>query len=265
MRRRTSRDSVVAVLMWFTTSALAGDVQIIEAPDEPYPTERVVEWVGLFNHEMVAHLEGGNKYRTLKWQSPPPENLDVIREELLTPRTWKISVRKKPDINSEEIGIIEITATPDDEVIPVSQLGLTATFHPAASGTPIPFVPDLFDRDWGYGPWFHQTALERKNHWFLLPKNPLPQPGWISTNDLGEEPHVVRVEVGTIYILDDRSITIVGSDPDAVLIRDEQHGDYFCGDDPPAIEPAEITRMPYKDLYNKDGHLRLKTKYTRGC
>ena len=256
---------MVAMSLWFAAAALAGDIQLVEVPDRPYPTERVVEWVGLFNYAMVNHLEGGNKYTRQKSQSPPPENLEVLRQKLLTPRAWRIAVRKEPDVNSEEIGVIEITATPDDGLIPGSQVGLTAAFRPTASDSPIPFVPDLFDRDWGYGPWFHQTALDRKDHWFRLPKNPLPEPGWISADDLGEEPHVVRLQVGSVYILDDRSITIVGSDSDTVRIRNEQDGDFFCGDDPPAIEPADIARIPYKDLYDKDGHLRLKKKYTRGC
>lgn len=265
IRTRAVRYSVVAMSLWFAATALAGRIQLIEVPDEPYPTERVVEWVGLFNQAMVDHLEGGNQYAALKGKSPPPENLEALRKKLLTPRTWRIAVRKEPDVDSEEICVIEITATPQDESIPDSQVGLTATFRPTASGKPIPFVPDLFDRDWGYGPWFHQTVLDRKDHWFRLPKNPLPEHGWISTDDLGEEPHVVRLQVGTVYHFDDRSITIVGSDADTVQIRDEQRGDYFCGDDPPPIEPAHIARIPYKDLYDKDGHLRLKVKYTRGC
>lgn len=166
-------------------------------------------------------------------------------------------VRAEPSHDAEAIGAIHVVATLEE--------GFRAEFERASDAKRVPFQPDLFDPDYGYGPFFHQTVLEQQDTWFKLPKNPLPQEGWIDVAEFSQPPAMLPVTTQTIYTLGDASIIILDSGDDGVTMREEQEADYCCCEDPPPLQPFEIREVRYDELFDVNGHLRLKIKYTRGC
>lgn len=222
-----------------------------------YPLESEnseIGWVGLYNNDMLSLLEN-EPHIELLCPKTLGQALQACRDAKLQPKTWTIDVLEKPEPNSQKLGTIAITATPGE--------GLTAAFL-SANG-PIDFTPDVFDTDWGYGPYFHQTFIERRKNWFLLPKNPLPKPGWINISQLTETPDVKDVVEGLVYVLDGKGIVITGIQKNKVSIRAEQPADMPCDGESPELKPAPQQTMLIPDLLDQDGHLKLTVKYMRGC
>ena len=144
---------------------------------------------------------------------------------------------------------------------------LTAYYVPPEGGPAVLFKPDLFDSDWGYGPWFHQTILERQGSWFKLPKNPFPEPVWLDISILTDKPVIEDVMVGSIYYFGDESFFILGYDDRGIAVRPEQEADMvICHEEGETeIQPYTPRHIPYEDLFDGDGHLMLDFKYKKGC
>jgi hypothetical protein len=131
-------------------------------------------------------------------------------------------------------------------------------------GLPLEFAPDLNMQDWGYGPYFHQTYLERRADWFLLPEGPFPPNTWFNARDLGDEPHVL--EADGIVDSPKGSLVILAVERDVIRARPEQPADMWCevGSPPPLLPWTEI-RIPRRDLYSRTGHLLISPAYMKGC
>ncbi|MBU2499283.1 MAG: hypothetical protein KKE57_10305 [Proteobacteria bacterium] len=217
-----------------------------------------LRWVGLYNVEMLAWLENENQMARLCPNTLSPEEKRACEAKNRRPKTWEIGVFTSPSTGAERIGKILMTAIPGSP--------LMAAFQGADASTPIPFQPDLYLEDWGYGPYFHQTVLDQRGPWFLLPKNPLPVPAWINLNDISKDFHIQSFEVGVIYELDGESIVVVTFTQSGILVRAEQPADMWCQEgDPPPLEPAETKEIKYQDLFDKNGHLKMTVKYMKGC
>ena len=130
----------------------------------------------------------------------------------------------------------------------------------------VEFEPDLNLKDWGYGPYFHQTFLAREGDWFQLPEQPFPAGTWFNARDLGDAPHTLTIEVGHILDSPEGSIVILGTDREGLSARPEQPADMWCeaGVSPP-LKPWQAIRIPWKALYTPTGHLRLSPAYWKGC
>ena len=128
------------------------------------------------------------------------------------------------------------------------------------------FQPDLFDGDWGYGPYFHQTFLERRASWFRLPAEPFPNGTWINATELGDEPELRLLEGEDIVSGPFGDLWILSIQQDVLRARPEQEADMWCkSGEPPPLRPWQELRIPLRDLYTPTGHLRVHSKYTRGC
>lgn len=127
-------------------------------------------------------------------------------------------------------------------------------------------MTDLFDSDWGYGPYFHQTFLERRGNWFLLPAVPFPQPVWINVNEFANEPNVRLVERGEIITMPGYDLVVLGIDRGVFRARRAQDADMPCGEDSQLpLTPSTEIRLQVEDLYSPTGHLLADIKYKRGC
>lgn len=223
---------------------------------EETATKRPLQWVGLFGSEVIEWLEHPN---SRQYTRHTMKNNDFANNEdaWLNPKSWTLEVKEQPNRESVSMGKIVITATPGK--------GMTVFFFETATSKITFFTPDLYESDWGYGPYFHQTFLQRSDMWFQLPKNPLPAPGWVDFAGYNDSPDVLSVTEGRVYMMEEESVVITGSDQEAVFLRLEQEGDMWCDANAPPIQPSEIRRIPYAEMYTPDGHLRLHVKYTRGC
>jgi hypothetical protein len=144
--------------------------------------------------------------------------------------------------------------------------GLRSFFVPVTGGVATEFQPDFFDADWGYGPYFHQTFLERRATWFRLPEEPLLKGSWIDSRELGNEPQLQLLEPEQIVSGPFGDLFILGFDGDVLRARPEQEADMWCkSGNPPALLPWRELRIPLRDLYTPAGHLVVRKKYTRGC
>jgi len=231
---------------------------LVFSPSYTYSVESAISeigWVGLYNQEMVEWLENQNRIDALCPRALGP-TLQSCRDEKLKPRTWGIDVREKPEWNSERLGTIVITATPG--------VGLTAVFR--SSNDSIMFTPDLFHVDWGYGPYFHQTFRDNRNSWYMLPRNPLPKPGWIDISRLTKTPDIKNIAEAQVYEMDGNGIVLTRIHNDKITIRSEQPADMWCeAGDPPKLKPVQQRELRWSDLFTRDGHLKLKIKYMKGC
>jgi len=170
---------------------------------------------------------------------------------------WIVSLNKEPRTNSPKVGELVIEF--------VNGRGFTFTYV-SQKAEKISFKPDLYESDWGYGPYYHQTILSLQNEWVLLPKIPFENKVWANLKEPLGGFDIKTIEQGMIYKLDNRSIYIIKTDKNSVTVRDEQEADMWCeGGNPPPIEKYKPETILFEDLYDVNKHLKLKVKYTRGC
>ncbi len=242
----------------FLTALAASRAQAQSAP-RPFTAPQLVR---LWNQQVIANLENQNQIDALCPPALAPALRADCRKEKLQPKKWKVALYEKPSDRSKEIGTLVLTATPGQ--------GLSYEFVPAGGGAASKFVPDLFDSDWGYGPYADHTVLAREGDWVLLPARPFPRPAWLDLKaGLGSGPDLYDpVDVGQVYELDGRHRTVKEAREDGLLLRDELPSDMPCydsaGSPATAAEPKAVL-FPWAKLYDGDGHLKLLKAYTRGC
>jgi hypothetical protein len=217
-----------------------------------------VGWVGLFNDDLATWLENENQLEPLCGSAEPGNaKWQACRAEKLAAKVVVIRLFTGPSERSSSAGSMTIVAKPGD--------GLHASFTSTGGKTATPFTPDLFDGDWGYGPYFHQTFLARRGTWFLLPAGPFRQRTWFNAAELDPEPQVRLLEAGDIVTSRLGDLFILAIEPGTVRARREQAADMWCDVDPPPLEPFKPQRLAIRQLYDAKGHLLLRIKYTRGC
>lgn len=217
-----------------------------------------IGWVGLFNDDLVAWLENENRLSDLCGKGATDESWSRCRSEKLAPRVHVVPLRSLPNEASPPGGVLIIVAAPGK--------GL-AVFHAGGGGGgATPFTPDLIDPDWGYGPYFHMTIVERRGDWIRLPADPFPPDTWFNSRDLSAGPAVLWLEPGTIVTSPRGDLHVLEVDGMTVRARLEQPADMWCeAGDPPPVRSAPEIRLGPGDLYTPTGHLRLGIKYPRGC
>lgn len=126
------------------------------------------------------------------------------------------------------------------------------------------FRLDMLDEDFFYGPYFHQTLLDRRGDWLriALPDRKMPT-GWISLSN----PELLTLNVGEIVNFGDKSFVMLGTGPTSITVREEQPSDMWCDNpgDPPPQAPFKPITIPIKDLYDDGCRLLMTVRYTRGC
>ncbi len=142
--------------------------------------------------------------------------------------------------------------------------GLTI-FYVNIKGERFGMRPDFMDEDTGYA--LH-TVLGQKDNWLKLPKNPFPHPVWIHQFDVeeAEAKLIDRFDVLTI-----NTKTYSGN-----VVLEKIEGDYYIGRtadedfDGPCLNDAkepksEKLKIPLKEFFDEDQHVKAKVTYTRGC
>lgn len=213
-------------------------------------------WVGLYEDNLVDWLENENRITALCQSDSVPDLGDCYREVLAPEvRAWPVHV--SPDAGSAELGQVLVVAVPGR--------GLSAYWLETGQAHATSFIPDVYDQDWGYGPHFDQTVLDRSGRWFLLPADPFPQPGWIFLGD-NAEVQVRTVDVGDIVTLDALGWVVLEITGYSLGMRREQEGDMWCEvGETPDIVPDSGQRFSRADLLDSRGHWRMRPRYLRGC
>lgn len=176
-----------------------------------------LQWLGLFKWDMVAWLENTHRLKDLC-----PDSLSIVDKTLCLiekrkPLSLPLKVYAEPD--GDVLGELTVTATPTQ--------GLSAVFQATDSTEAVEFKPDLYDADWRYGPYFHQTVLARQGNWFRLAQNPFPQPVWLNGDDLGEKIPLETVADDKVYRLGGKSVVIIAVDTKTVTLA--RNSRRICG------------------------------------
>lgn len=229
----------------------------------PTPTQELT-WVGLFNGELVDWLENDNRLKELCTAREGSSEWQECQAAAREPKLTVIPVRSEPQGDARRLGEIVILALPGR--------GLKALASSGGMGAP--FTPDLFDPDWGYGPWFHQSVLERRGSWFRVPV-PAIGAGWINAEDWGERDRfpsdgagvsTKAIQAGDIVTTPRGDMVVLGGESGVLRVRPEQGPDMWCdGGDPPPLAPWQEIRIPLEQLRDSRGHLLIRYKHTRGC
>ena len=197
-------------------------------------TQGTVKWFGLYNDKM------------LEWMNDSTHT---------TPMVTTLEVRSGPSKTSPIIGEIIISASPEH--------GLSAKWK-SKVGSAIDLHADVFDGDFGYGPYFDFTLQKTVGNWGLLARNPLPDPSWLDLSQLSETPPIKTPTEG-IYVFGEKSIVILEETETTLSFRDEQDSDMACDGSLPDIKPFKVQTLKNEQLFDSNCHIKLKVKYTRGC
>ncbi len=214
-------------------------------------------WVGLWNEEMVEWAENENRIYKLCPKSMSSDSYEKCRRNNLAKKTWIIQAYKSPSNTSEKAGEIIISVKPGDPFV--------SSFK-NNEGTIRYFEPDLYDQDWGNGPFFHQTILERKGDWIKIPIKALIAPVWVNFRDSIKYLDIITITEGIVYTLDSESIVITKIKGVSVFFRIEHESDMWCNTgSPPKLNESEVKIIHIQELYDTQKHLKLDIKYKRGC
>ena len=212
------------------------------------------QWLGLFNWDLIAWLDNPHRLAEICPDNKPECLAKAKKEKVLT-----LPVRKQPDEKSELLGNLVVIAMPGK--------GLFHAFKPVGEKAKT-FKPDWHDKEWNYGPFYHQSIVGQKDEkWFQLPKNPFPQAVWLDATPLkGKRGFPLgKLEDHKVYDLNGNGVVIGKIDGDTVTLRPEQPIDMPCDGDEDPLEEGSENQMPYADLLDADGHFKLRPKYMRGC
>lgn len=246
---------------WVTTLIVAAATFIAgtTATSQALPTE--LSWIGLYKRDLLDWLENINRLTDLCGSaSPPTRAFEECRAEKLASKTTDVPLFRDARADAPSAGALRLLAAPGVEP------PLRASFVPADGGVPIPFTPDLYDPDYGYGPYFHETILERRGSWFRLPEQPFPKGTWLNAADLGSPPDVKRLEPGDMVASRRGDLFVLSVEPATLRARPEQPADMWCEDpNPPPLKRFTAIQIPFRELFSPTGHLLLRIKYTRGC
>lgn len=222
-----------------------------------------IGWVGLWNSEMVQWAENANQIYKLCPKSMDKEAYKKCREKNLSKKTWTIPAFKNPNNKSPKVGEILITVKPGSPFI--ASFKNNSEYNDNSENI-TDFEPDLFDQDWGYGPFFHQTIIEKNGNWIKLPIPSLPTPVWINPKESIKHTSNIAVTKNSVYILNSESIVITKISGGTVFYRSEQESDMWCdAGERPKLKTSKVKKINIKQLYDSQKHLKLDIKYKRGC
>ena len=226
-----------------------------EPPRAAAPQE--IGWVGLWNEEMLEWVENENRIYSLCPKSMGRDSYEKCRRDNLAEKRWIVPAYNSPENTSEMAGEIIIAVEPGSPFI--------ASFKDTG-GTIMDFEPDLYVEDWGYGPYFHQTILEKKEDWIKIPLGSLETPVWINPEASIKHLDIINIAEGHVYMLGAESIFITKIEGDVISFRLEHPSDMWCDEgEPPELEASETKKININELYDTNKHLKLDIKYKRGC
>lgn len=163
-------------------------------------------------------------------------------------RSWTIPLYAGPSKQSARLGEIRITGKIHE--------GFMMSYIGQENGDTV-FDPDdrLSYRETEFRP---HTILEERGGWVLLPKNPFPTEVWVEKME-----HRVWDVRNDMYVFGEHDIIILDISDTGIVAREESPTGYSCGDVKQKPEDGIRTFIiPWSELYDENGHLRLKADET---
>jgi hypothetical protein len=226
------------------------------------------EWVRIIKSEWLGILENVPQedpcYPLLS--AGKAEEGKACQEKNGKVQTFNVPIYFFPKKDSARLGTIRIAAIPG--------YGFTFHFQKTRTKNWISFEPDIYLKDFGNTPYFHQTLLEKEGDWAFIPM--MAERGWIHTEVfISSGPHskslqdselYLGLDPEKVYLYEGESIKIVELKERTFTYRAEQPADMWCEASPaPAIEEVPLKELKYSDLYDDEAHLKIKPKYMKGC
>jgi hypothetical protein len=203
--------------------------------------------VSLYKDEFLGRLE--NENRLAMGELCTPEDKECVAKAL-APETDDIPVYDSP--GGKPIATLKVIYTPGK--------GISAAL--AQGNINHPYVPPVFDSDWGYGPWFHATLLAAAEPAWKQIALPGITAGWV---ELPASQAITMTGPG-VYIYKDRQVIVVKSGENDLTLRDEQEADMWCeAGNPPPLKDFKTRDVPVRDFYDGHCQLLIAPAYTRGC
>ena len=213
-------------------------------------------WVGLWNDEMIEWAENKNRISKLCPKILENNELKKCKDNFLSEKKWTIDTYKQSNLNSKKVGKIVILVKPGKSL---------ETVFKGASGETTVFIPDLYDQDWGYGPYLHQTILEQKEDWVKIPLPGTVRFAWINPRKDIRTFDIKPITKERVYKYRNGSIVIVDASRNAVKYRLENKSDMWCDiGQAPKVPAGKIKTLSTEKLF-ENGHLTIDLKYKRGC
>jgi hypothetical protein len=213
-------------------------------------------WVPLFDRELVDWLS--NEYRASDLCAAEGGDFGQCYVRLMEPLVKVLPVRRSRSIAAPSVGEVILIAVPGK--------GLTAHINTDDREEAPRWTTDLYDPDWGYGPYLHQTFLAREGNWFLIPAGPFDEPMWILLESGHAYPEVMEIRSGDILDFEGEGWFVIEARHEALTLRREQDSDMWCQpEDPPPVTPAPTRTLTRSELSDAQGHLLIRPKYLRGC
>ena len=178
---------------------------------------------------------------------------------------WTVPVYASSDPDTDSIGSISIEFVPNK--------GLSAEYNAINSATGVWVKPHLFDSDYGYGPYFHLTIIEKKNSLYKI-RITDSEHYWadfaaeFGANNIAiiylnaNEHRILNWENGNGDI---ESIFVEHADADSLVVRSEQPIDMECGNKSLRYAPYRTQLVPMSEWIKPTGESRFNIPYTRGC
>ena len=218
-------------------------------------------WVALYDPPELLRLENENRIDELCGNST---TMDRCYADAFAPSVVVHALRAGPRDDAESIGELVVVAVPGRGF---STFYLPGRSERPADGEPaVPFTPDLWLADWGYGPYFHQTVVARDGDWFRLPPGPWENEVWMKRTAADEMGLFIEIRTGEILEMDGSGYVVLSAEREALVLRAEQPADMWCeSGDVPTIVLDQGVRWTRDELSDARGHLRFTIKYLKGC
>ena len=187
---------------------------------------------------------------------------DLFDDSISDIRSWEIDLYQQSDRTSKHVGTIQI------EFSRAPTQGFKAFFQKTASTSPLFMIsPHLYDPDWGYGPYFHLTILDRADGLVKVQFSDDIGAVWGDFQKTFGSKNIVfhYLDRGGIFSYSGDSIVIERLNNDSLIVRKEQPADMACGSDHLQFTPYKTYLIHKKDWITPAGRSMFNEIYTRGC
>ena len=217
---------------------------LFQSLDSPWPDFPTAHWVGLFPQSFLEEVVANKSDESKDFYS------------------WEIDLYAQSNRTSNRVGTITV------EFSRLQDEGFGAVFKDSKySDSTFEIAAHLFDPDWGYGPYFHLTALDWSDGLTKVQfSDDVGAVGGDFEGAFGEDKvEYFYIERGSILSFGDTSIYVEHLNLDSLVVRKLQPVDFNCTGEKLQYAPYETYLIKKIDWIGSNGKSRFNVPNTRGC